>query len=68
MKKFECVELFEEIFDDVMDEIGADAWYEVFDSSAFDEVQRRIEIAFDEDDVTKVPYFLDWYNEMAEDL
>jgi len=68
MKKFECVELFEEIFDDVMDEIEADVWYEVFDSSAFDEVQRRIEIAFDEDDVTKVPYFLDWYNEMAEDL
>lgn len=68
MKKFECVELFEEIFDDVMDEIEANAWYEVFDSSAFDEVQRRIEIAFDEDDVTKVPYFLEWYNEMAEDL
>ncbi len=68
MEKFEYIEQFEEILDEVMEDTGAKAWYEVFDSSAFDEVQNRIEEVFGVDDVTTIPYFLTWYNEMAEDL
>jgi len=59
---------FENIFWTVADELGIAAWWELFDSDNFDMVETRIAETFNVTDVTEVEGFLDWYNEMAEDL
>lgn len=64
----EYYEIFDEIFWTVADELGISAWWELFDSDNFEEVEKRIAKAFDEEDAVEVPFFLDWSNEMAEDL
>jgi len=68
MKNFEYIENFDEIFWEVAEELGINNWWELFDSENFDEVEKRIAKAFDETDAFEVPFFLDWYNEKAEDL
>ncbi len=68
MKNFEYIENFDEIFWEVAEELGINNWWELFDSENFEEVEKRIAQAFDEADAFEVPFFLDWYNEMAEDL
>lgn len=61
------VEKFEEIFWQVGDENGVNEWYNIFDSDLFDVVRDRIVNEFD-DDVLESDEFLDWYDEMCEDL
>ena len=68
MTNREYVEIFEEIFWEVADELNITTWWELFDSEDFEEVENRIAKAFDEVDAADVPFFLDWHNEMAEDL
>ena len=62
---FEC---FEKIFDEVMNELGLDGWWELFDSEDFDEVEYRICRAYGVANANEVEGFTEWYNEMAEDL
>lgn len=61
-------EIFEEIFWQVGEENGLTSWWEIFDSEVFDEVERRIAERFSVADAYEVEGFLDWNNEMAEDL
>ena len=61
------VEKFEEIFWQVGDENGVNEWYNIFDSDLFDVVRDRIVNEFG-DDVLESDEFLDWYDEMYEDL
>ncbi len=68
MMMCEYYEIFDEIFWTVADELGLTGWWELFDSNDFEKVEKKIAKAFDEEDATEVPFFLDWYNEMAEDL
>ena len=68
MTNREYIEIFDEIFWEVADELNITTWYELFDSEDFEEVENRIAKAFDEADAANVPFFLDWHNEMAEDL
>ena len=62
---FEC---FDEIFDEVMTEMGITEWDVLFDSEEFDEVERRIAERYGVEDATEVEGFTEWYNEMAMDL
>lgn len=59
-------ERFEEIFEEVMEEMEL-AWYELFDSDQFDIVETRIVAEFGED-VLDSDEYCDWTNEMAMDL
>lgn len=59
---------FDEIFWIVADELNITAWYELFDSDAMDEVDRRVALTFGVEDATEVEGYLDWYNEMAWEL
>lgn len=59
-------ERFEEIFEEVMEEMNL-AWYELFDSDQFDIVETRIVAEFGED-VLDSDEYCDWTNEMAMDL
>lgn len=68
MTNREYIEIFEDIFWAVADELNITDWWTLFDSEQFEEVENRIAKAFDETDAADVPFFLDWYNEMAEDL
>ena len=61
-------DVFDEIFYDVMDELGLSDWWELFDSEAFDEVEIRIAERFSVAEVTEIEGFVEWYNTMAEDL
>ena len=60
-------EIFDEIFDEVCVEFGL-AWYEVFDSERFDEVERRIGERFHESDCFDIEGFPEWYEQYALDL
>ena len=69
MTNREYIETFDEIFWTVYNELGlSGGWWKLFDSENFEEVENRIAKAFDEADAADVPFFLDWHNEMAEDL
>ena len=68
MMMCEYYEIFDEIFWTVADELGITAWWELFDSDNFDEVEKRITKAFDEENAINVPFFSDWFNKKAEDL
>lgn len=61
-------DVFDEIFEAVMDELGLSGWWELFDSDEFDEVERRIAERFSVAEVTEVEGFVEWYNIMAEEL
>lgn len=60
------LERFEEVFDEVMDEMGK-SWWELFDSENFEIVEARIAEEFGKD-VLESEEYLDWVAEMAEDL
>lgn len=61
-------DVFDEIFEAVMDELGLSGWWELFDSDEFDDVERRIAERFSVAEVTEVEGFVEWYNIMAEEL
>ena len=60
------IERFEEIFEKVMEEKNME-WWELYDSSDFDEVENRIVAEFGED-VLDSDEYCDWTNEMTMDL
>ena len=60
--------MFDEVFEEVMTEMGITEWYVLFDSEEFDEVERRIAERCGVEDVTEVEGFTEWYDEMAMDL
>ena len=57
-----------EIMGRVGDKHGLNAWYEIFDSEYFDEVDKEICKYFNVDNVELVEGYADWYNELAQDL
>ena len=60
------IERFEEIFEEVMEEKNME-WWELYDSSDFDEVENRIVAEFGKDVLDSNEY-CDWTNEMTMDL
>ena len=60
------IERFEEIFEKVMEEKNME-WWELYDSSDFDEVENRIVAEFGKD-VLDSDEYCDWTNEMTMDL
>lgn len=60
--------IFNTIFGAVMDELGLNGWWELFDSEYFELVETRIAEEFETEDVDEVEGFIEWYNEMAWDL
>ena len=60
------IERFEEIFEEVMEEKNME-WWELYDSSDFDEVENRIVAEFGKDALDSDEY-CDWTNEMTMDL
>ena len=59
--------MFEQIFEEVMEIIGVNAWYELFDSDDFEIVEERISIKLGYD-CWENEEFIAWHREMAEDL
>lgn len=59
--------MFEQIFEEVMKMVGAEFWYELFDSDDFETVEERIsaELGYD---CWENEEFVAWHREMAEDL
>ena len=60
------IERFEEIFEKVMEEKNME-WWELYDSSDFDEVENRIVAEFGKD-VLDSDEYCNWTNEMTMDL
>lgn len=60
--------IFDAIFEAVMDELELDGWWELFDSEQFELVEVRIAEEFGVEDADEVEGFIAWYNEMAWDL
>ena len=60
------IERFEEIFEEVMEEKNME-WWELYDSSDFDEVENQIVAEFGKD-VLDSDEYCDWTNEMTMDL
>lgn len=60
-------EMFEEIFAEVMREVGASAWYELFDSDGFVMVEDRVSEKLGYD-CYECEEFCKWACEMSEDL
>ena len=59
-------ERFEEIFEEIMEAKNME-WWELYDSSDFDEVENRIVAEFGKD-VLDSDEYCDWTNEMTMDL
>ena len=59
--------MFEQIFEEVMEMLGLEAWYELFDSDDFEIVEERISAALGYD-CWKDEEFIAWHREMAEEL
>ena len=59
--------MFEQIFEEVMEMLGLEAWYELFDSDDFEIVEERISEALGYD-CWEDEEFIAWHREMAEDL
>ena len=59
--------MFEQIFEEVMEMLELEAWYELFDSDDFEIVEERISAALGYD-CCENEEFVAWYREMAEDL
>ena len=60
------IERIEEIFEEVMEEKNME-WWELYDSSDFDEVENRIVAEFGKD-VLDSDEYCNWTNEMTMDL
>lgn len=60
-------EMFEKMFEEVMDELGYEDWWELFDGKDFHKVEDRIseKLGYDCWDNEE---FCDWTGEMADDL
>lgn len=61
-------DIFESIFEQVMDEMGITEWYVLFDSSNFEIVEGRIRERFGVEDEFEIDEYDDWYNTMCMDL
>lgn len=63
-------ELFDEVFGEVMDEVGASDWWEVYDSEHYDTVFERIaeRMGITTDELSEREDFWKWSGEMAMDL
>ncbi len=63
-------DLFDEVFGEVMDELGIGTWYELYDSGDFDTVIIRIaeRMGISVDELTEREDFDEWDSEMAGDL
>ena len=59
--------MFEQIFEEVMEMLGLEAWYELFDSNDFEIVEEHISAALGYD-CWENEEFIAWYREMAEEL
>lgn len=59
--------MFEQIFEEVMEMLGLEAWYELFDSDDFEIVEEHISESLGYD-CWEDEEFLTWYREMAEEL
>lgn len=59
--------MFEQIFEEVMEQFGIKAWYELFDADDFKIVEERISVELGYD-CWEDKEFVAWYREMAEDL
>ena len=59
--------MFDRIFEEVMHELGINAWYILFDSDAFELVEERIsnQLGYD---CWECAEFIFWHRDMAEDL
>jgi len=62
------IEIFEEIFDEVMEDLNIGAWWELFDDERFNEVEKRVAERFNVSDAYELDYFPSWVREMAADL
>lgn len=60
-------DLFEEVFEGVMDDLGITAWYDLFDSDRFDEVERRIAEKFGKE-ILETDDYTNWVDEMCDEL
>lgn len=60
-------DLFEEVFEGVMVDLGIDAWYDLFDSSRFKEVERRIVEKFGAE-ILETDDYTNWIDEMCDEL
>jgi len=60
-------EMFEEVFAEVMEELGLSEWYELFDSDEFAMVEERITERLGYD-CYECEEFCDWERTMGEDL
>ena len=61
-------DIFEEIFEAVMNELAICNWWELFDSGDFEVVEERICDRFGVTDPTEVEGFIEWNNEMCDEL
>jgi len=60
--------IFEEIFDEVMDELNLRAWWELVDGEGFAEVERRVAQRYNVADAYDVQSFSAWATELANEL
>lgn len=60
-------DLFEEVFEGVMDDLGITAWYDLFDSDQFDEVEHRIVEKFGKE-ILETDDYINWVDEMCDEL
>ena len=60
-------EILYNAFEKMLNNSNFNAWYELFDSETFEEDFAKF-IGVTEDDMWKNKAFVEWYNEMAEEL
>lgn len=60
-------EVFEEVFEEVMEMFGLEEWWELFDSEEFSVVEQMLVQRFGES-VLESEEFLSWVEEMGGDL
>ena len=61
-------EMFERIFDEVMNEMNVGSWYELYDSENFEVVEKRIAKELGIEDAYENEEFCKWETEMYWDL
>lgn len=61
-------DIFEEIFEAVMNELAICDWWELFDSEDFEVVEERICDRFGVTDPAEVEGFIEWNNMMCDEL
>ena len=61
------IEMFEEVFAEVAKEVGANEWYELFDSENFNLVEVRLVTLYGEE-VLESEEYTAWVSEMAQEL